>query len=126
MSDQQTKKNGSIVWTDLTVNDAEKVKDFYSSVVGWESTEHDMGEYKDFNIFPSGGGETVAGICHARGSNANIPPQWLIYVQVQNVAKSAQRCLELGGKIIDGPRKMGNNDFCVIQDPEDAMLALIG
>ncbi|MFB3107254.1 MAG: hypothetical protein ACE1ZA_20350, partial [Pseudomonadales bacterium] len=39
----------------------------------------------------------VAGICHARGSNANLPPQWLIYINVADVDKSVQRCVEMGG-----------------------------
>ena len=33
-------KIGVIEWCDLTVGDAEKVKDFYSSVVGWESSSY--------------------------------------------------------------------------------------
>lgn len=122
---QDKPKTGSIVWTDLTVKDADKVKDFYCKVIGWDSTDHDMGDYNDYNINLSGGGDTVAGICHARGSNANIPPQWMVYVQVDSVPDSAAKCAELGGKVIDGPRKLGDSDFCVIQDPEGAVIALI-
>lgn len=114
---------GSIAWHDLTVKNAEAVKDFYCKVVGWTASPLDMGGYADFCMQPPGG-ETVAGICHARGVNAKIPPQWLIYITVADVEESAKRCMELGGKVLDGPRTVGNGRFCVIQDPAGAVAAL--
>ncbi|MCB9100042.1 MAG: VOC family protein [Anaerolineales bacterium] len=123
MSDKP--KTGLIVWHDLTVANAEEIKNFYSEVVGWQAASHDMGDYHDFNISTPDGEDIIAGICHARGSNASLPPAWLIYVTVEDVAASAQRCLELGGKIIDGPRSMGETNFCVIQDPAGAVMALL-
>jgi len=114
---------GTIVWRDLTVPDADSTQKFYSEVVGWRGrAEADCDG--DFNMLtPSG--QTAAGICYARGINANLPPQWLIYIAVADVEKSAARCLELGGKIIHGPRKLGAKNFCVIQDPAGAVAALI-
>lgn len=125
MAEEQKPEIGTIVWTDLTVDNAETVRDFYSEVVGWKPNDHDMGEYNDFDMNKPESGETVTGVCHARGSNANVPPQWMIYIQVADVDASAKRCKELGGKIIDGPRKMGPNRFCVIEDPAGAVAALI-
>lgn len=117
---------GEIVWRDLTVKNAEEIKDFYSEVVGWKSENHDMGDYHDFNIkSPEDDDEVVTGICHAKGSNSDIPAQWLMYVNVENVEASAQKCVNLGGKILDGPRMMGASRFCVIKDPAGAVLALI-
>ena len=94
-------KIGSIVWRDLTVGDAAKIRDFYCDVTGWEYSSQDMGGYSDFNMNLPGGQETVAGICHARGSNASLPAQWLIYIVVEDVDESAQRCVKLGGKVYD-------------------------
>ena len=116
---------GRVEWIDLTVDDASRVKDFYCAVVGWSSTEAEMGSYSDFNINLPGPQDTIAGICHARGSNANLPSQWLIYVRVESVKASAAQCEKLGGKILDGPRRMGGSDFCVIEDPAGAVMALM-
>lgn len=124
MSDQPKPQIGSIVWRDLTVPDATGLADFYKKVVGWQMRDHDMGDYNDYDVVTPGG-ETVAGICHARGSNANVPPQWMVYVTVENVDDSAARCQEEGGTILDGPREMGGHRFCVIQDPAGAVLGLI-
>ena len=116
---------GSIAWQDLTVPNAPEIRDFYCQVVGWSYTDHDMGDYADYNINLPDGSSTVAGICHARGPNANVPPQWLVYIVVDDVARSAQRCVELGGQVVDGPREMGGQTFCVIRDPAGAVAALI-
>ena len=116
---------GRIEWLDLTVDDASRVKDFYCSVVGWSSSEVDMGMYSDFNINLPGTQTTVAGICHAQGGNASLPSQWLVYVRVKSVAESAAQCEKFGGKVLDGPRRMGGSHFCVIQDPAGAVMALL-
>lgn len=116
---------GRIEWLDLTVDDASRVKDFYCSVVGWSNSEVDMGSYVDFNINLPGTNDTIAGICHSRASNANLPSQWLVYVRVESVAESAATCEKKGGKVLDGPRRMGGSNFCVVQDPAGAVLALL-
>jgi len=116
---------GAVIWTDLTVKNAAEIKDFYSQVVGWTASPHDMGDYHDFDIKTPGQDQIVAGICHARGPNANIPAQWMIYILVEDVEESARRCQALGGRIVDGPRAMGGGRFCIIQDPAGAVAALI-
>lgn len=118
-------KIGAIEWRDLTVNNAEQVRDFYCAVVGWESSAVSMGDYDDFNINLPNSTETIAGICHARGSNSQLPAHWLMYVRVKDVADSAKTCEALGGKVLDGPRTMCSSQFCVVQDPEGAVLALM-
>lgn len=116
---------GAITWTDLTVVDAEKIKNFYSEVVGWNPAPLDMGGYSDFNMNAPSSGKTVAGICHARGGNANLPAQWLLYIMVEDLDNSIARCIKLGGKVIAGPENMGSHGrYCVIQDPAGAVAAL--
>ena len=73
-----------IGWIDLTVDNAEEVKSFYEKVVGWKSEGVNMGDYDDFNMLTPDG-DAVTGICHARGPNADIPAQWLIYITVDNL-----------------------------------------
>jgi predicted enzyme related to lactoylglutathione lyase len=126
MSDNEEKtKIGKIEWCDLTVENAEEVRDFYSSVVGWKSTNVSMGEYDDYCVNQPDDGETVAGVCHARGGNKDMPAQWMMYVRVSDVAKSAEQCKAMGGKVLVGPKPMGTSEFCVIQDPAGAVLGLI-
>jgi len=119
-------KVGTICWTDLTVQDAERLRDFYAGVVGWDWSPVEMGGYSDFNMQVPGSEESAAGVCHARGVNADLPPQWLVYLTVEDVDASARKCVELGGEVIAGPRELGGGRFCVIRDPAGAVCALYG
>lgn len=114
---------GQISWSDLTVADAESVRSFYESVVGWRSSPVEMGQYSDYSMIDSDG-NVVAGVCHARGENARLPPVWLMYVTVDDLDLSVARCRESGGDVIDGPRSAGRARIAVIQDPAGAVLAL--
>ena len=116
---------GSIGWVDLTVPNAVEVRDFYAQVVGWKPQGLDMGGYEDFVMAAPGSGEGKAGVCHARGGNAGLPPVWLVYLVVEDLDASAARCVELGGKILAPARAAGpSGRFCVIQDPAGAVAAL--
>lgn len=122
----ETTRVGTIGWIDLTVEDCLGVRDFYQAVVGWDIDAVDMDGGQDFNMIPPAGGEPVAGICHARGDNTNMPPQWLIYIHVENLNTSIRQCRALGGKVLVGPRGLGAfGTICVIQDPAGAVAALV-
>ena len=120
-----SQKIGAISWFDLTVPNAGELRSFYEKVVGWQSAPVNMGGYEDSNMNLPGSGETVAGICHALGPNAGLPPQWLMYITVEDVQHSVDECRAAGGKIIREPRKLGTQgEFCVIQDLAGAVVAL--
>ncbi len=115
---------GSIAWTDLTVADAAGIRDFYAAVVGWKVQGIDMGGYEDFCMIPAAGQTPAAGICHARGTNADLPPVWLIYILVESVDDAVRRCADNGGSVLVQPRSMGHGRFCVIKDPAGAICGL--
>lgn len=118
---------GSIAWADLTVPDAGTVRDFYAAVVGWTVQPLDMGEYADYVMQQPGSGAATAGICHARGPNAGIPAQWLVYLPVADLEASLAACTARGGRVLVGPRPAGpDSRFCVIQDPAGAVAAIVG
>jgi predicted enzyme related to lactoylglutathione lyase len=115
---------GSIGWIDLTVDDAPGIRAFYEDVVGMTHEAAPMGDYDDYCLRPHDG-DPVAGVCHARGSNAEMPPQWLIYFVVADVDGSVQRCTERGGAVIVPIKSMdGHGRYCVIKDPAGAVAAL--
>jgi predicted enzyme related to lactoylglutathione lyase len=117
---------GTIGWIDLTVADAARVRDFYAEVAGWTPVEVPMGGYADFAMVPPGLRKPVAGVCHARGANAELPPAWLIYIRVDDLARSLRRCRSRGGEVISGPRGMGAfGRYAVICDPAGAVAGLI-
>ncbi len=111
---------GTINWHDLTVPNADEVRDFYSAVVGWTYEGLDMGGYEDY-VMKSPSGDGVSGICHARGVNAGVPAQWLLYITVANLAESLEKVVANGGEIV---YRSNGGTMAVIKDPAGAVCAL--
>ena len=111
------------LWIDLTVEHAEDVRDFYADVIGWEPEPVDMGGYEDYVM--KEGGDAIAGICHAQGINAEIPPFWIPYFQVKSLEKSIQACIENGGALVTPAKPLsGDKSYAVIRDPSGAVCAI--
>ncbi|WP_426454727.1 VOC family protein [Paenibacillus sp. S-38] len=116
-------KPGKAAWTDLTIGGTENVRDFYKAVIGWTHQDLSMGEYSDY-VMSTGEGEPAAGICHPRGGNAKLPPVWLVYFGVEDLAASLEQCRTRGGKVLAGPKGQGKGSYAVIEDPSGAVCAL--
>jgi len=120
---------GCIAWLDLTVPDADATRDFYREVVGWTVHEipmEDGGErYADYGM-AGGDGKAAAGICHARGANADLPPVWMIYLTVGDLAESLRRVEEEGGRVLKAVRNEdGSYFYSAVQDPVGVYLGLM-
>ncbi len=123
---------GHILWTDLTVPNADEVRKFYEAVVGWTSSEVSMGDYSDFMMIASGDkpkssddhASVAVGICHASGPNTGIPAQWINYFGVADLDESRASVEKLGGKLVGEIRTHGPSRFCIIEDPAGAVCGL--
>lgn len=115
---------GTVGWFDLTVENAEQVRDFYAAVVGWKWSPVKMKGYDDYCMdLPEGG--AVAGICHQRDVNAGMPSQWLLYVNVPDLSHCLDRVRDCGGRVLAPVRgEVGKGRFAVIADPAGAVMAL--
>lgn len=121
---QTPPKLGTIGWTDLTVPDAVAVSAFYGKVAGWSSVPLSMGDYDDF-VMQTPDGDTVGGICHARGKNAQQPSGWMMYITVGDLDASLAACVANGGRLVTEPRAAGGTArYAVIADPAGATVAL--
>jgi len=131
---------GDMAWMDLSVPNAENVKDFYQQILGWQSEAvnmtHDGEKYKDFsmnsvdaNIDQSvketaGSGQLFTGICHAKGANADMPASWLPYFLVADINDAVVKVEALGGSLVTPVKSMGTEDkYVVIKDPAGAVCA---
>lgn len=115
---------GSIGWIDLTTDKAPSLEAFYRNVVGWKTVPTSMGDYDDYTMTRPDNGDAVAGVCHARGTNTGIPPQWLMYVTVANLDSSLKECAQHGGQVVREERPLAGGRFAIIEDPAGAVMAL--
>ncbi|MDX2066367.1 MAG: VOC family protein [Fimbriimonadaceae bacterium] len=115
-------KTGMILWWDLTVPNATEIRDFYRSVVGWDFAEVPMGEYADYSAYRrEAPEEPVAGVCHARGINANLPGVWIPYVVVEDLPAAVAAALARGGVVRHENMDAG---YIILADPAGAIFAL--
>ena len=116
---------GSIGWVDLTIPNADEVRDFYAAVAGWSATPLAMGGYDDYVMQAPGAAMPAAGICHARGPNAGLPPVWMIYIVVADLDASLAACRATAGSVVSEPRGAGGSArMAVVRDPAGAVAAL--
>lgn len=119
-------KAGMIKWHDLTVDNADEVSNFYEEVAGWSKEPLSMGDYNDYVMKDGETNEVISGVCHAKGGNKDLPSCWLMYITVENLDQSLEKCKSLGGKLLGEKRKIGEEYYCLIQDPAGAYVMLCG
>lgn len=116
---------GSISWADLTVPDARPLAEFYGAVAGWRIQPVGMGEYDDYCMVPATGVTPSAGICHARGPNADLPPTWLVYITVADLDRALAAVVAHGGTVVKPAVAMGGTArYAIFRDPVGAHAAL--
>ena len=120
MNNQQ----GEMAWLDLSVDNAEQVSEFYQSVLGWQVQEVSMGDYADYAMVNAATGEPVAGVCHAKGANQDMPPSWLPYFLVEDINLAVTQVTASGGSLVTEVKSMGNDRYVVIKDPAGALCAI--
>lgn len=127
-TDGATASVGRIAWLDLTVPDASATRDFYRQVVGWSVEDVAMKDgderYADYNMLGDDG-TPAAGVCHARGANVGLPPVWMLYLPVGDLAESLRRVQEERGTVLKALQgKDGAYVYAAVQDPVGVCLAL--
>lgn len=120
---------GRIARLDLTVSDAAAARDFYREVIGWSvqdvPVEDGDGRYADYAML-GGDGQGAATIRHARGPNAGLPPVWMLYLTVGDIAESLRRAEAEGGRVIKEVRDRDGAYVCAaIQDPVGVCFGLV-
>ena len=111
------------MWLDMTVEDADKVSQFYADVMGWRRQTVEMGDYIDF-VMLKPDGSPAGGICHRRGPNTSLPAGWIPYFTVNELAPSLDAVVTRGGEQVGEIRAFGDAEYCLIKDPAGNHCAL--
>jgi predicted enzyme related to lactoylglutathione lyase len=120
---EATQQHGAFSWNELMTSDVAGAKTFYSALLGWDMEEHTMN--MPYTIAKLGE-QQIGGIMAIPADAGKMPPMWGAYVTVDDVDAMVAQVESLGGNIIMPPTDIPDiGRFCVIQDPQGAVLSLI-
>ena len=116
---------GTFSWADLGTTDMNGAKAFYTRLFGWDFEDMPAGDSMIYSM-ASKNGKTVAA-CYEQSAemrSQGVPPVWVSYVTVADVAESVRRAGELGGTIIQEPLDVFDSGrMALVADPQGAALA---
>jgi hypothetical protein len=117
---------GSFVWIELATSDQSAAKNFYTSLFGWTVNDMPMGPGEFYSIFQLQGRDVAASYTLRPDQTAQgVPPNWLLYVSVDNADASTKRASELGGTVLMPAFDVGEmGRMAVIKDPTGAVFAV--
>ncbi len=121
-------KIGSVGWHELNTTDHESAWKFYSELFGWRhTTSMDMGpEWGTYFMFghPDDPEDRSAGGMFDAAKHTGMPPKWLYYVNVPEMAPTVERITAHGGKIIVPPTDVpGGGQSAQALDPQGTHFA---
>jgi uncharacterized protein len=125
MMDEKMKTHGVFGWCELMTTDPAAAKTFYTKLFGWTTEDMSVVPGMNYTVVKTAG-NGIGGIMSCPQGAQGIPPHWMSYVTVDNVDAIAKNAQELGGKILMGPQDIPTvGRFCVIQDPQGAVISAI-
>ncbi len=116
--------HGAFSWNELMTTDIAGAKKFYGDLLDWQF--EDMNLTMPYTLLKLG--EEKAGGMMAMPDDAppGMPSMWGSYVTVDDVDSISKKVETLGGKIMHPPTDIPTvGRFCVIMDPQGAILTLI-
>jgi predicted enzyme related to lactoylglutathione lyase len=117
---------GSFCWIELTTNDQNAAKSFYTTLFGWTVTDIPMGPNDFYSIFKIDGRDAAAGYTMRKEQrDAGVKPSWVPYIAVDNADQAAEKASQVGGTILQPSFDvMDQGRMAVIQDPTGAVFCV--
>jgi len=113
----------SLTWNELLTNDTQKAIDFYTKLFGWK-TKTDSGATPYTEII--NGDDHIGGMMQIQPHMGPMPPNWGIYIAVDDCDGTAQKAISLGGRQYVPPTDIPNvGRFAMLSDPQGAVFSII-
>src|SRR3954468_19127273 len=126
MSEVTKHEAGTPSWADLGTTDAEAAVGFYSALFGWEAENTPAGPAGTY-VLCRREGKDVVGLYEQNEAmrSRGVPPLWLIYISVDDIAAATRAVEEAGGTVHAQPFDIADaGRMSLVQDPTGAMFGL--
>jgi predicted enzyme related to lactoylglutathione lyase len=114
----------AVMWFEITSTNPDRSRDFYTQLFDWTAAAPP--ELGGYTLLDTGApAETVGGGIGA-ADPAGLPPGILLYVRVDDLAKTLARAAELGGSTLVEPVALpaDNGSVAVLADPDGHAVGL--
>jgi len=120
MSDPFIPRVGGVISADIAVPEHERELSFYSRVLS--TGENPLWREDLMNNL----GMPIIGLGASSPEYADLPLQWMAHIHVADVAASAERALESGGReLMHGRDDHGTSQWAVLLDPNGAAFGIV-
>ncbi|MEL6247308.1 MAG: VOC family protein [Cyanobacteria bacterium J06627_15] len=111
-------------WTELQTRDAGKAAEFYKSVFGWQI---EVEENPPYYVTCQVNGHMNCGMfdMDKAGLPAEIPPNWTVYFNVENLDKAIEQVQQMGGKLLMETKAIDVGRFVMVSDPQGAVVTIM-
>lgn len=121
---EQSRQLGIFSWCELMTTDMEAAKRFYTTLFGWNTEDMSM-PGMSYTVVKAGA-NSIGGIMQIPKESQGIAPAWGPYVTVDDVDSIAKTAEQLGARLCVPPHDIPEvGRFCVIQDPQGALINVI-
>ncbi len=108
---------GAMTWNELYTRDLGATQDFYSNLFGWEWSSMPIPQGGDYHL-ANLGDRQVAGVLEMDDNWDEMPPHWMVYIQVENADDAADRVTSLGGDVCVPVTEIAVGRFAVVNDDQ--------
>ncbi len=116
---------GALAWAELYTNDVQAAATFYNGLFGWNANQVTMPNGEEYTFFDLDG-QPATGMMAIREEWGAVPPNWSIYLAVEDLDDALRLVEESGGRVINPPVEVETvGRFSFIQDPTGAHLSLM-
>ena len=120
--------HGGWYWHELMTKDVDKARAFYGGVFGWKTQAMPMPNSpgQTYHIWMQGDQSHGGMMAIEAPGSGDMPPQWMIYVRVDDADLTAAKVVELGGTTLMPPMDAPEiGRFGVMRDPSGAVIGFI-
>ena len=108
---------GSLAWNEVYTRDLETSKSFYTSIFDWEWSSMPIPQGGEYHV-ASVGDFPVCGMLEMDEHWGEIPPHWMVYIQVEDADEAAAKVTSLGGDVCVPVTDIMVGRFAVVNDDQ--------
>ena len=113
--------HGALTWNDLSTNDADAARSFYSDLLGW--TFEQASEEPPYWVIQNGG-RSNGGMRVLTEEEAHFPPHWLPYFAADSTDAIASAVTDAGGSVMVPAFDLPTGRAAALGDPQGAAFAI--